>query len=380
MSRVVIAGGGLAGGLIALRLAQTRPEVTVTIVEGADGFGGNHTWSSFETDLTPAQRAWTAPLIAHRWAGYDVRFPGLSRTLANGYQSATSERLDAALRAALPAERRPTGTPVVAIEPTRVTLADQRVLEADAVIDARGQRSEHLELRWQKFVGLELELAQPHGLTRPVIMDATVDQLDGYRFVYLLPFTPTTVLVEDTYYADGAELGVERVRARIMDYAAARGWQVARIVREETGVLPIAVGGDMDAYWAGGPGVARAGMAAALFHPVTGYSLPDAVRLADRIAALPVIDAAGLSAETQRVARAAWQSRRFYRMLNVMLFDAAYPDARWRVLARFYRLPEALIARFYAGATTAGDMARILMGKPPVPVGRAVRALLARAA
>ena len=33
-------------------------------------------------------------------------------------------------------------------------------------------------------------------------MDATVEQQDGYRFVYCLPFTSTSVFVEDTYYQD----------------------------------------------------------------------------------------------------------------------------------------------------------------------------------
>ena len=45
------------------------------------------------------------------------------------------------------------------------------------------------------------------------------------------------------------------------------------------------------------------------------------------------------------------------------------------MLARFYRLPEALIERFYAGRSTGADMARVLAGKPPVPVLAAVAAL-----
>ena len=42
---LILAGGGLANGLIALRLAATRPEVRVAIVEGGGQIGGNHTWS-----------------------------------------------------------------------------------------------------------------------------------------------------------------------------------------------------------------------------------------------------------------------------------------------------------------------------------------------
>jgi lycopene beta-cyclase len=58
-----------------------------------------------------------------------------------------------------------------------------------------------------------------------------------------------------------------------------------------------------------------------------------------------------------------------------MLFDAADPPQRYRVLERFYRLPAPLIARFYAGKSTAFDRARILTGRPPVPISRALRAL-----
>ena len=36
------------------------------------------------------------------------------------------------------------------------------------------------------------------------------------------------------------------------------------------------------------------------------------------------------------------------------------------------RLPEGLIERFYAGRSTLPDKARILMGKPPVPIRRAL--------
>ena len=36
--------------------------------------------------------------------------------------------------------------------------------------------------------------------------DATVEQLDGFRFLYTLPFGPDQLLVEDTRYSDGPAL------------------------------------------------------------------------------------------------------------------------------------------------------------------------------
>jgi lycopene beta-cyclase len=58
-----------------------------------------------------------------------------------------------------------------------------------------------------------------------------------------------------------------------------------------------------------------------------------------------------------------------------MLFRAAEPSARYRVLEHFYRLPEPLIGRFYADALTRPDKLRILSGRPPVPIGKALAAL-----
>ena len=58
-----------------------------------------------------------------------------------------------------------------------------------------------------------------------------------------------------------------------------------------------------------------------------------------------------------------------------MLFRAARPGERYRVLERFYGLSEPLIGRFYAANLTGMDKLRILSGKPPVPVGAALRCL-----
>ncbi|MGI4875851.1 MAG: lycopene beta-cyclase CrtY [Janthinobacterium lividum] len=382
---LILAGGGLANGLIALRLAATRPGLRVAIVEGGASIGGNHTWSSFEADITPAQVAWTAPLMAHRWDRYSIRFPAHSRTLVSGYRSATSERLADAV--AETAATVLTDSAVVALTPTSVTLGDGRVLTARAVIDGRGQKSEDdraqrgatpaLDLRSQKFLGIEVELTAPHGLDGPVIMDATVPQHDGYRFVYTLPFGPRTVLVEDTYYSDGADLAPDLLRQRVFDYIAAQGWAVARVLREEVGVLPIALDGNIAAFWdAGDAGVPVVGLRAALFNPITGYSFPDAVRVADLVAGLPELIPPALYAALRHHSESTWGARKFYRFLNRMLFDAAEPAERYRVLQRFYRLDAALVRRFYAGRSTTWDMLRTLIGRPPVPLGRAIGVLL----
>jgi lycopene beta-cyclase len=374
---VAIVGGGLAGGLIALALKGRHPTLDVRVIDSDTRIGGNHIWSFFGSDVEPGDRWIVEPLIAHAWRGYDIAFPAHARTIDATYYSLTSTLLDTTVRAALPSDALLLGRAVTDVSATTALLADGDRVEAAGLIDARGPADlSTLELGWQKFVGHELQLADAHGIDRPMVMDATVAQIDGYRFVYCLPFAGTRMFVEDTYYSDTPDLDRAAIAPRIAAYAAQRGWTVTRTEHEESGVLPVAMGGDFEAYWrSGGAGVAKAGMRAGLFHPTTGYSLPDAVRTASMLAARTSFAGADLHDALHRMARNAWAKRGFFRMLDTMLFKAAEPAERYRVLERFYRLSPRLIGRFYAGTSTMTDKARVLTGKPPVPISRAVRAL-----
>ena len=368
---ILIVGGGLSGGLCVLALAARRPELRVGLVEPGT-IGGNHIWSFFESDVAAHDRGLIETLITRRWPGYSVRFPAFERRLDQPYRSITSDRLDEAVRAALPPESiiRATATALTA---TSVTLDSGETLHARAVIDARGGKAEGLVLGWQKFVGQTLHIPQGHGLTEPIVMDASVDQADGYRFVYALPFDATHLFVEDTYYTDGPALNHDLLAERIGDYAAARGWQIAAREHEEQGVLPVVIGGDFDQLWPAADPVARAGARGGMFHHLTSYSLPEAVRFAAWLAEEAPLD--DLAAATRARAHQHWRTSWFDRLLARMLFGAADPVDRYRVLQRFYRLSSSLIARFYAGRSTPYDRFRILAGKPPVPILRALRVL-----
>lgn len=376
---LAIVGGGLAGGLIALALAEMRPGLDLRLIEGGASIGGNHLWSFFASDVGPGDQWIVDKLVSHRWPRYSVAFPKHRRMIDTGYHAIESKRLDAICRDAL-GERVMLGRKALEASPTAVVLNDGTRIEAAGVIDASGSGDlSLLDLGWQKFLGQELELARPHGGGPPMVMDATVPQHDGYRFVYALPFSPTRLFVEDTYYSDGRALDRAALRGRIGAYAADQGWQVKHVVREEQGALPVALDGDFEGYWqSGGRHVAKAGMRAALFHPTTGYSLPDAVRTAALIARQRDYSGAVLHDVLHDFAAKAWKSRGFYRALDRMLFRAAEPAERYRVLERFYRLDSGLIGRFYAARSTPADRARILIGKPPVPIGRALRAIMRR--
>jgi len=362
----VLVGGGLQNALVALALRARRGPVRIALVERASRLGGNHTWSFHEGDVTPASRTWLEPLVAHRWPGYRVAFPGLVRELRAGYASLTAERLDTVVQRSV---REAPGSEVLLeadaahLEAGRVVLHDGRELVADLVVDARGPEALPAAAGqgYQKFLGLELGLEAAAPAETPTVMDATVGQADGFRFVYTLPFASDRVLVEDTYYSESPVLEVEALRARVLAYAEDRGLRVREVLREETGVLPIPWTGESGQETP--PGPLRAGYAGGFFHPTTGYSLPLAVRLAEHVAAHPPGQVQGPALRGLRGEVEA-QSR-FCRLLNWMLFCAYPPDQRFHVLERFYRLPEDTIRRFYALDLTLVDRARLLVGRPP---------------
>lgn len=377
---LIFVGGGLAGGLAALALHRRRPDVPILLIEAAASFGGNHTWSCFETDI-PTDAQWLVDeLCPVRWPAHRVRFPQYERRIEIGYLALASTKLHAALIAGLPAAALRLSTPVEAIAPDHVVLQGGERLAAMAVIDCRGPEEtvDGMELAWQKFVGCDYALSSPRSAI-PTIMDATVEQTDGYRFIYTLPLSAQLWLLEDTYYSLDKRLDRTDVRARVE--AAARDAGIAgSVVREESGVLPIVIDGKPERFWPRSE-VARLGLRAGLFHPTTGYSFGLALKAAVDLAELPLpCGPAQLADWTRNLFMRNWRGTGFYRTLNQLMFRAGAPGERFRVLEHFYRLDAALIARFYAGRLTSRDKLKILSGKPPVPVTRAVGALLGRRA
>lgn len=365
-----LVGGGLQNGLCALALRAAQPAARIALIERGARLGGNHTWCFHSGDLPASAQAWVSPLIVHRWPSHDVAFPGHRRHLESEYACISTERFHDVVSAALPAPHHHLllEHDAESVESARVTVRPLRPgdgapieISAGAVIDARGPDRHAFDGRagFQKFVGLEIRCAAPHHVVAPILMDATVAQLDGFRFFYVLPLAPDRLLVEDTYFSDTAYLDVATIRERIFEYLAAQGLVCSEILREETGVLPLPWHMDLDE-----PATPLvAGYQGGWFHPVTGYSFPVALRVAQAIAATPAQRLPG-PALLALWRRHAGQLRFAFR-LNWMLFRWFAPEQRFNVLERFYRLPMRTIRNFYAFDLSTLDRARILVGRPP---------------
>lgn len=355
-------GAGLSSLLAAYRLRVVRPELKIRILEKLDRPGGDHTWSFHRADIDDNAWEWVKPLVSRSWQGYEVSFPGLQRTLPGGYFSIDSSSLVSTL-----------GETLQDVIETGVEVDKLGALRAECLFDARGWRSDkNIPCAYQKFVGQRLLFEKPHGRELPLIMDAKVVQEDGYRFVYLLPWSENEILVEDTRYSDTPEVDIPALRQSIAEYCRERRWGGFQVRYEEVGVLPIPLSGNLEAAqnelipW---------GTRAGFFQATTGYSFPDAVRYADRLCQMVPWNQKNVAEAAAAWRESHWKNGRFLRGLNRMMFLAAKPHERYRILERFYTLPEPLIERFYAGRLTLSDQARILSGKPPVPIVKALKAL-----
>lgn len=354
---LIINGAGLSGLLTAWRCLHVNPSLTIAIYEQKDRIGGDHTWSLNLSDIPPSLRDWFDPFIAYRWPRYDVRFPQRERTLEIEYGSGNSETLRGCVE------------PLIQSGRLQIHLGQAGPVGSHTpTIDATGYSLRDDEFPgWQKFVGHVIRCDQPHGVAHPVIMDATVEQIDGYRFIYLLPFSDHEILVEDTYFSNSPHLSENEIGHRIEDYIQQKEWGAHKIVRTEKGVLPMMMATDRD------DDSAKIGLGGGFAVAATGFTVPHAVEVADKIA--QTIAHGGPKVATKAIAafrRDHLRREGYARRLNRMFFRAADPSRRYVVLQRFYGLGEGLIRRFYRNDLTRRDKARILIGKPPVPVSKAL--------
>lgn len=375
---LVFVGGGLASGLAAYRCIKSHPKLRIAIIEKSAHIGGHHTWSFHPADIGLQgieQDHWLQPFIEHKWPRYDVRFPAFDRSFESGYFSMSSQRFRKVLEKTDIALE--TGLHVARIRATEIDIEGGGHIQAQCVIDARGWSARTVPCAYQKFVGLVCRVKSRLPLPQhPMIMDASVEQIDGFRFMYVLPFGQGRMLIEDTRFSESPTVDIEDYRRKIGDYAFANLWEIDDVLSEEMGAIPLPI--HTYSRPLGLPGVPTIGMRAGAVHATTGYSLLYAVQIAEILAKLDDYDHLNVLSTTNAFADRVWSENTFFRRLNNMLYLAAKPHERLRVLEKFYRLPESTIAHFYSGRLGVGDKARILSGRPPVGLAKGIRAFLSK--
>lgn len=366
---LILVGASLSNCLLAWFIKRRHPHCRILIFERSAAIPARRTWSFHRSDVGENFEI-IRELVAKQWDGYDIYLPRICRSFDSAYCSIRPDRLQEKIEE-LVGDDLIFSSPVEDVNPQFVKLADGNLFHAGCVLDSRNDFGWRGRAGYQKFVGLHVRLDKPHELHRPILMDASVAQEDGYRFFYVLPWSNDELLIEDTRYSAKADLDLDLFRTEIENYAQSRDWNVRSVEQCETGVLPI----PLNARGFNKANENAVGVAGGFFHPVTGYSLPLAVALADRISRLERLSLAEILTAIQTFRRERAVTVKFMCILNRMMFTAAEPQDRFRIFEHFYSLPESTIQRFYAGNIQFYDSMRLLCGRPPVKISAALRSL-----
>ena len=210
---------------------------------------------------------------------------------------------------------------------------------------------------FQKFYGLELELEDSSNLPKiPVLMDATIEQIDGFRFLYILPVSQQRLFIEDTRYSQNSDLNEEEYQREILNWVQKSSWTVKSISHVEKGVLPIPLIKKKESA-----DYRKVGLAGNRFHLITGYSLGAITQQLDEM----------LNNE-KKSQRFKIQTSIFI-ILNRLMFWGVDSQDRIKIFKFFYKLPKDTIERFYAGQLKLRDLRAFFSTSPPVSITKAIR-------
>ncbi len=381
----VILGAGLSGLSVARALLRQRPDASIVLVDRRTNWERDRTWCFWSTPGLP-----DADLATERWTRWRTigadgaveqrsdRHPYLHLPADRFYEASLT-----ALRDAPNVEIHP-GTAVLSVGrgPGNATVVRTSAgeLHAGAVVDAMGGRGPLLRDRApgaiearQRFLGWEVETERP-------VFDPAVATLmdfqpgghgDGVRFMYVLPFSPTRALLEDTSIGGSAIPAADR-RAAITVYLEERLRAGAiDVVRTERGSLPMTTFAFPATH---GRGLFTAGQAAGTARPSSGYAFARTQRHATELARCLLAGGSAPSALGPRRRRAL--DAQFLRALQ----SAPEQAPGWfTALAR--GVSGDVFARFMSDASSAADETRVMaaLAKPGFLAAMAGRSAVAPA-
>ena len=369
----VILGAGCAGLSFCYYLLKAGVTAPILILDRKTSFDDDRTWCFWDVEPTPFSHlafarwnSWSVEAEGRRIVGTSQRYSYLCLTAANFYRHALetlAAHPNVTLRLGEPAEsyKEFSGATFVATH--------RRAYKARYVIDGRGLSPDspafvaaRKGVAWvpQRFVGLRLRT------TRDVfdpetckLMDFSVSQKRGLRFVYVLPFGRREALVENVYLSEGRTTPEEH-RAEIEVYLhSVYGLSPEEFVidGEERGLIPMT---DHRFPRRLGERAYAVGMLGGESRPSTGYTF---VRIQRYCQAL----ATALVRGGEPPLRA--NSRRLEVLDALFLrFMRRYPERCPGIYSRMFAgVPPNALVRFLTERSTLADEARLISALPKMP-------------
>lgn len=279
-SDLVVCGAGPAGRALAHR-ALTLGQ-SVTIIDPRPEYRWTATYAAWADELPEWVPSHTFAAVVERPAVWTTRRTELDRAYVVFDTAALQDSLDPT-GATIITDRvvdivAPARSGVHALDMPSVRLASGSILPGGRVIDARGiPRSPERAEQTAYGVVIDRERwAEPETLFMDWRSDNGAPPDEPRSFLYAVPLSDTTILLEETCLAGRPALDTQLLRDRLLHRLRSRGVTLTGTERIERVRFPVEGGRPRPGYF---------GAAGALTHPATGYSIAAALRTADRVAA-----------------------------------------------------------------------------------------------
>lgn len=234
--RYVIVGAGAAGLSLCYALIERGVTDEIVVVDQKAAFTDDRTWCFW--DGAPHT---FSHLASHCWPRWEVVGPsGQAASQTSGrtgyaclrgldFYNFVCERIRHAPNVMLKL-----GSPVESVQN----------IDADAVFDSRPRPAPSGGASFsQRFFGQFVSApSATFDPSRCTLMDFRVSQERGLHFMYLLPFSPTQALIENTYIqpVSAEQIMPEQHRQEISTFLAEMlSWDNFAVVREEAGAIPM---------------------------------------------------------------------------------------------------------------------------------------------
>lgn len=276
--RYLVLGAGCAALSLVWHMLDAGITDEITLIDQRREYTDDRTWCYWSVEPTPFD-----DLADHSWSEWEVTGAGARAVAASAslpYLHLRSERfyrrvLDRLAEA--PNVRLLLGRQILDVTEAGcevVVRTSGGDVSGDQLFDSIGWRCRRARSsKWeQHFRGQRIRTVRPiFDPSRLTLMDHRLSQKDGPHFVYVLPFSETEALVENTYLF-AARVSPTRHRAEIADYLA-RFYHLEpgdyEVISEEHGIIPM---GDRPAERGVAGRILRIGLAGGAARPATGYA------------------------------------------------------------------------------------------------------------
>ncbi|MBC7518454.1 MAG: hypothetical protein H7248_06150 [Microbacteriaceae bacterium] len=359
---LIIVGAGCAGLSLAARLADAHTSLRVLLIDPRTEYLDDRSWSFWRPPTHDLSR-----LVSTSWESW--RFSDASgRSIRHSVAGLRYHYVRGADFYADALDRIAHGFGVTRLPGVRVdglvsldsgvrVDTDAGTLTARQVVDTRPRPA--AALLYQSFAGVEIQSESPLpfetdevGLMQSMTADAA-----GLGFVYTLPLTSHTALIEWTRFA-----AVAAPRSQLLSeldgVLAGLGLQEARVLRHEGGVLGMGLPRERSAIT---PGVVRAGTGGGALRAASGYGFLRMQRWAEHCAVRLLAGASAVGHPAEPPLRRG-MDRLFLQAVRT------HPERTadyFMALAR--GVAPARLVRFLNDGATLGDYANLIVALPTAP-------------